>query len=570
MSDTAMPWSQGLSVALRGEKDLLAQLCEERHQPKVLRHSLLATLVGAAVFGVALGSYGMSAVQIVASAVKVPLLLFGTTALCFPSFHVFQTVKASKPMSLVQSAALQATALSTTAMIWAALSLPLFFLVSTTGHYALAQFLALPVDRRLSPVERRRIRTSPEAASVSLSSRLRLCGLPAGLGAAPVHRLTVVGFRALPQPGGQHIPARPGHVGGMTVNRQRLLSLSLLVPAVLAIVGSSGCTSPQSRREESLRRAQEAAANGDLDRAAETLGTAHGFDPRDRLIVFHLARIYEETRAYRQASRLVESFPEEVVEPRWLNLRARLLLRCGRVQEGVRLATSLARKDEAEEETFQTLSDIVVQRKMCPEQMGDVTGSWVRRLAERLVDAGEPGLALSWIEHLPAVIDLQEDVLLQGLCELAIVSDDKSLVRRIDSLVADADSPLALLVHRRRLLLAGRKAEISRLDQRFLERFPDDPRRGDILESEARRHLARGDLKQASSVADQALALDGSRVGALIVRGLALEWSGQIEEGRTALRTALALEPDNRVAREALRATRGAEPLIMRIEALEP
>lgn len=145
MSNTAMPWTHPLSIALRGEKDLLAQLREARNQPKVLGHSLLATLIGAAVFGVALGSYGMSPAQIVASAVKVPLLLLGTSTLCFPAFHVFQTAKASEPMSLVQSAALQATALSTTATIWAALSLPLFFLVSTTGHYTLAQFLALAV-----------------------------------------------------------------------------------------------------------------------------------------------------------------------------------------------------------------------------------------------------------------------------------------------------------------------------------------------------------------------------------------------------------------------------------------
>lgn len=145
MSDTAMPLTHPLSEALRSEKDLLARLRDARSQPELLRQSLLAAVVGASVFGVALGSYGMSPAQIVASAIKVPLLLLGTSILCFPSFHVFQSVKASEPMSLIQSAALQATALSTTAVIWAALSLPLFFLVSTTGHYTLAQFLALAV-----------------------------------------------------------------------------------------------------------------------------------------------------------------------------------------------------------------------------------------------------------------------------------------------------------------------------------------------------------------------------------------------------------------------------------------
>lgn len=145
MSDAAIPWSPGLAGALSGEEELLERLLEERRQPEVLRRSLLATLVGAAVFGVALGSYGTSAAQVAAAAVKVPLLLVGTSLLCFPAFHVLQSVKASRPMRLAQSAALQAAALATTAIVWAALSLPLFFLVSTTGHYALAQFLALGV-----------------------------------------------------------------------------------------------------------------------------------------------------------------------------------------------------------------------------------------------------------------------------------------------------------------------------------------------------------------------------------------------------------------------------------------
>ena len=35
MNDTAIPWSQGPSVALRGEEDLLARLRDERQQPAV-------------------------------------------------------------------------------------------------------------------------------------------------------------------------------------------------------------------------------------------------------------------------------------------------------------------------------------------------------------------------------------------------------------------------------------------------------------------------------------------------------------------------------------------------------
>lgn len=350
----------------------------------------------------------------------------------------------------------------------------------------------------------------------------------------------------------------------MTVTRKRLLIL-----AVLACMGASACASPKSRREESLRRAEEAAVNGDLDRAAEILRTALGFDPRDRLVVARLARVYEERRAYGQALRLIEGYPDEVHERRWVNLRARLLLRCGRIAEGGRLSAALARQGEAEEETFETLSEIVLRQGLGPERTGDLPGSWMRRLSGRLIDAGEAGAAVLWLEQLPPVADLGADLLAQRLAAVALDSDDRSLVRRIHSLVAHADAPLALLVHRRELVLSGNEPEVARFDERFLRSFPNDPWRGDILESEGRRHLARGNLEEALSLADQALALDGSRIGALIVRGLALEWSGRIEEGRAALRVALALEPDNRVAREALRSTQGPESLIMRIEALE-
>jgi hypothetical protein len=54
-------------------------------------------------------------------------------------------LRAPRALSLAQSVALQATALSATAVVWAAFSLPLFFLAGTTQHYALAQFLALGV-----------------------------------------------------------------------------------------------------------------------------------------------------------------------------------------------------------------------------------------------------------------------------------------------------------------------------------------------------------------------------------------------------------------------------------------
>ncbi len=171
MNETTQRWIPAFGDVLRGEKDHLSQLQEEHNLGVVLRQSLVATVGCGIVFGVALGSYGASLPQLFSSGVKVPLLLLGTTALCFPSFHVLQTVKATRPMSLAQSAALQATALSTTSIVWAALSLPLFFLVGTTGHYTLAQFLAL------APGRERGRRSRPAARTFLLQLSQRAAGI---------------------------------------------------------------------------------------------------------------------------------------------------------------------------------------------------------------------------------------------------------------------------------------------------------------------------------------------------------------------------------------------------------
>lgn len=288
------------------------------------------------------------------------------------------------------------------------------------------------------------------------------------------------------------------------------MSRALLpILAALALAGAGACASPDGRQEARLRAAEQAAADGDLERAAEILRAARAFDPRDWRIVARLAEVHEQGGAPGRALRLLDGFPGEVREPRWLNLRARLLLRCGRVAEGGRLARSLERRGLADEETLGALGEVL---------------------------------------------------------ELARTSDNRSFVRKVDDLSTGAGSPPALLVRRRRLELEGRTAEVARLDRGFLARFPDDPRRGVVLAAQARRELVRGELARAVALADEALALDGERAGVLVLRGLALEWSGRSQEGRAALRLALALEPDNREAREALRATDEGKALLLRVE----
>ena len=113
--------------------------------PSAMRRALVLGLGGAAAFGVALGSFGGSPLQMIASAFKVPLLLLGTTVLCFPAFHVLQLTRATRPLSLASALALHVHAWAATALWWGALALPLLFLASTVQHYRLAQLLALVV-----------------------------------------------------------------------------------------------------------------------------------------------------------------------------------------------------------------------------------------------------------------------------------------------------------------------------------------------------------------------------------------------------------------------------------------
>lgn len=132
------------SVLLRSLRDDTA-LAAGAAAPMHVAQALMCSLGGAGLFGIALGSFGGSLAQMLASGLKAPMLLLGTTALCLPAFHVMQLTRSSRPLSLGQSLSIQAHALAAIGLWWGALALPLLFLASTVQHYRLAQGLALVV-----------------------------------------------------------------------------------------------------------------------------------------------------------------------------------------------------------------------------------------------------------------------------------------------------------------------------------------------------------------------------------------------------------------------------------------
>lgn len=152
MSSASTATADDLPITTPSSLDLLRdrhavwdQIRHGRELPDVLRRSLLVALAGAAAFGLSVGFHGGSWAQILASAIKMPILLLGTAALCFPAFFVLQSWRAPRPLAIGESLALQSTMLGAVALVWGSLAPPVLFLVTSTQHYRLSQFLAVVV-----------------------------------------------------------------------------------------------------------------------------------------------------------------------------------------------------------------------------------------------------------------------------------------------------------------------------------------------------------------------------------------------------------------------------------------
>jgi hypothetical protein len=77
-----------LGRLLRAPADIATACREDREIREIAITSLLAILVGAAAFGGVIGSF-RGGVQIFYGAVKIPLVMMVTLAICAPAFHAF-------------------------------------------------------------------------------------------------------------------------------------------------------------------------------------------------------------------------------------------------------------------------------------------------------------------------------------------------------------------------------------------------------------------------------------------------------------------------------------------------
>jgi hypothetical protein len=107
--------------------------------------SLLVALLGAALFGAWSGLYSLTLAQLAASALKAPLLLVGTTVLCFPMFFVVQYVLAPRALSLRAAILLQASSIALVATTWAVVALPCSLFIANAENYKATKVLVASV-----------------------------------------------------------------------------------------------------------------------------------------------------------------------------------------------------------------------------------------------------------------------------------------------------------------------------------------------------------------------------------------------------------------------------------------
>lgn len=133
----------GLFTLLNGLRDpgSVVPFLETAGFRRALLESLGLALAGAVLFGAWTGLYSLTFVQFLASALKAPLLLLGTTAVCFPTFFVVQYVVAPRAMSLRAAGLLQASTLAVIGVTWMVVALPCSLFLANSESYAAAKWL---------------------------------------------------------------------------------------------------------------------------------------------------------------------------------------------------------------------------------------------------------------------------------------------------------------------------------------------------------------------------------------------------------------------------------------------
>lgn len=119
-------------ILLNHRESIFDMIADGKNLDQMLRYFGLFTALFAALFGATLGFYALN-LQIVFAAVKAPILIFGTVAICLPALFTFNMLLGSK-LSFKQTSAMLSVTAYIMATVLVSLSLiVLFFIVSTSS-----------------------------------------------------------------------------------------------------------------------------------------------------------------------------------------------------------------------------------------------------------------------------------------------------------------------------------------------------------------------------------------------------------------------------------------------------
>lgn len=131
------PGYQEFLVSLLSDRDrLFLEVVSGAQLGRTLRYVLWTLVAGAMFYGMTAGIYA-GGLQAVSAGIKLPLLILGSFAICFPAFFVVQILVGSR-LRLVQVLVLALVAPALTAVLLAAfVPITVFFLVTGANYYFL-------------------------------------------------------------------------------------------------------------------------------------------------------------------------------------------------------------------------------------------------------------------------------------------------------------------------------------------------------------------------------------------------------------------------------------------------
>ncbi|MBP9144502.1 MAG: tetratricopeptide repeat protein [Thermoanaerobaculia bacterium] len=317
------------------------------------------------------------------------------------------------------------------------------------------------------------------------------------------------------------------------------------------LIGAA-CLSPAERQAALFAQADAAAKAGDLPRAIAQLKTAVGYDPSDVEAVTRLAEVLIGADLAWEAKVLLDRFPADAKrDDRFLNLKARLLIRFGRLAEALPILLALDARGGADPTTVEAAVEAWVARKAEPAEFPDLPGAWRLALVGECLEGQDPDLAAQWLRTVPGDSS-QEEKLSERVLAAVLQSDDSDLSDSVVALAGIGDTANKALTLRRHLASRKNWSELHRVEERFLADYPGHSAWSEVALAKAWRSLRAGDPQAAERLAAKVAALDPESVEPLVVRGLALRERGREGEARKALELALALDPTNVTARRAL------------------